>query len=469
VQSYLDIFQQLAAQHFGQDRPVSQPISATDLKKIVDFSLGAEGAELADLKQATDHYLSYQPDSAQVDFFKLLYSGRNNPALLGDWVTSLSNANMHTYQMSPVATLMEQELIDQWNRLVGFTTVSQTGDGVMVSGGSQANLIGMMMARHQTCPDIKTKGIGNQTLVAFVSDQAHYSGQKAANLLGIGSDNLVAVASDNQGRLCPVALVDAIELSIKQGHKPFYIGLTAGTTVLGAFDPVPECRAIADQYNLWIHIDGAWGAPVLFSQHHKHLLKGCELADSFSWDAHKLMNVPITAAVILTRHQGMLEQTCGGGGADYLFHSDENAAHNLGQKSIQCGRRADALKVWLSWKAVGSQGFADKVDQLQVLKQICVEAIDVSTHLHMIGPAPYLNVLFQYRPSTSMNEEQLRELNIALCKTMQIQGGAFVDYAKYQGKTGIRLILANSDTQISDINRLLANCIKTGATLANQG
>lgn len=469
MQPYLDIFQQLAAQHFDQNRPVSKPISAKDLNQIVDFSLGLEGAELAVLKQAADHYLSYQPDSTQVDFFKLLYSGRNNPALLGDWVASLSNANMHTYQMSPVATLMELELINQWNRLVGFTTASNTGDGVMVSGGSQANLIGMMMARHRAWPDIKTKGLGSHTLVAFVSDQAHYSAQKSANLLGIGTENLIAVASDSQGKLCPAALVEAIELSIEHGQKPFYIGLTAGTTVLGAFDPVPECRVIADQYNLWLHIDGAWGAPVLFSQQHKHLLKGCEVADSFSWDAHKLMNVPITAAVILTRHQGILEQTCGGGGADYLFHNDENATHNLGQKSIQCGRRADALKVWLSWKAVGNNGFADKVNRLQELKQGCVEAIEASSHLHMIGPAPYLNVLFQYRPTTGLNEEQLRELNIALCKTMQAQGDAFVDYARYQGKTGIRLILANSDTQASDISRLLTQCIKTGESLANQG
>ena len=464
---YLETFQQLALQYFHQDRPVSEPISAEELKKIVGFSLGAEGAELADLKQAAGQYLNYQPDSAQVDFFKLLYSGRNNPALLGDWVTSLSNANMHTYQMSPVATLMEQELINQWNRLVGFTNASTTGDGVMVSGGSQANLIAMMMARHRACPELKTKGFGHQTLVAFVSDQAHYSAQKAANLLGIGTDNLIAVASDNQGRLCPVALKKAIEHSLEQGHKPFFIGLTAGTTVLGAFDPVPECRAIADQYNLWLHVDGAWGAPVLFSQEHKHLLKGCELADSFAWDAHKLMNVPITAAVILTRHQDILTQTCGGGGTDYLFHADENSAHNLGQKSIQCGRRADALKVWLSWKAIGSNGFENKVDQLQKIKQGCVESIETSPHLHMIGPAPYLNVLFQFRPSALLDEAQLRQLNIAICKQMQAEGGAFVDYAKYQGKTGIRLILGNSDTHTSDIKRLLSHCIKTGQNLCS--
>ena len=466
MQQYLDLFQQLTLQHCQQNRAVSEPMSASQLQQIVDVSLGADGAELEDLKQAAGQYLRFQPDSAQVDFFKLLYSGRNNPALLGDWVASLGNANMHTFQVSPVATLMELELIDQWNRLVGFTSSSQTGDGVMVSGGSQANLIAMMMARHRAVPDIKAKGLTGQTLVAFVSDQAHYSAQKAANLLGIGTNNLIAIASDDQGRLCPKALAMAIEASLKQGHLPFFIGLTAGTTVLGAFDPVAECRVIADQHNIWLHIDGAWGAPVLFSEQHRHLLQGSELADSFTWDAHKLMNVPITAAVVLTRHQGMLEQACGGGGGDYLFHSDENAAYNLGQKSIQCGRRADALKVWLSWKAIGSNGFADKVNRLQALKQHCVDAINTSEHLHMIGPAVYLNVLFQYRPATAMTEAQLRQLNIGLCKRMQAHGCAYVDYANYQGKTGIRLILANDDTQSNDIQRLLDHCLRFGNELA---
>lgn len=465
MQQYLDIFEQLAQQYLQQDRPVSKPIKAEQLKQIINLSLGKKGTELEDLKQAAGHYLNYQPDTAQVDFFKLLYSGRNNPALLGDWVTSLSNANMHTYQVSPVATLMELELVEQLSRLVGFTSHTQSGDGVMVSGGSQANLIAMMMARHHGLPNIKTQGFGNQTLVALVSDQAHYSSQKAVNLLGIGTDNLIAVASDDQGKLCPAALTTAIETSLQKGHKPFYIGLTAGTTVTGAFDPIPECAAIADQYNLWLHIDGAWGAPVLFSQQHKHLLKGCQLADSFSWDAHKLMNVPITAAVILTRHRGMLEQTCAGGGDDYLFHSDENADYNLGQKSIQCGRRADALKLWLSWKAIGSHGFADKVNRLQALKHYCVDQISASDKLHMIAPAVYLNVLFQYRPLTPLNQAQLRELNIALCKHMQAQGCAYVDYAKYQGETGIRLILANGDTQEKDIQRLLGHCLEFGNQL----
>jgi glutamate/tyrosine decarboxylase-like PLP-dependent enzyme len=469
MQAFLELFHNLAQAHVSNSRPVSQPITAAELEKLIDIGLSNDPADMATLATAARQYLHYNPDSAQVDFFKLLYSGHNAPALLGDWVASLSNANMHTYQMSPVASLMEVELINQLNSLIGFRSADNEADGIMVSGGSQANLIAMMMARHKACPRLKAQGFNGQALVAYVSDQAHYSAQKAANILGIGSDNLVAVASDNEGRLDPQALTQAIELSLSQGKQPFYLSLTAGTTVVGAYDPIVSCRAIADQYNLWLHIDGAWGAPVLFSASHKHLLAGSELADSFTWDAHKLMNVPITAAVVLTPHKGMLEAACGGGGGDYLFHSDANAELNLGAKSIQCGRRADALKVWLSWKAVGHQGFADKIDKLQQLKTDCVEQINSSLQLHMIAPAVYLNVLFQFRPKEKEKEkqtqEQLRSLNIAICKRMQAQGNAFVDYAKYKDKTGIRLILANSNTQADDIKRLLTLCIDTGQAL----
>ena len=174
---------------------------------------------------------------------------------------------MHTYQVGPVATLMELELIRQWNQLVRF----ENGEGVMVSGGSQANLIGMMLARHQVCPDNKSKGFEGRTLVAYVSDQAHYSGQKAANVLGIGTDNLIAVESDEEGRIKPEALQMEIDKSIAKGHLPFFISLTAGTTVIGAYDPVAPCSEIARKHNIWLHIDGAWGGPILFSEKHRHL------------------------------------------------------------------------------------------------------------------------------------------------------------------------------------------------------
>ena len=197
------------------------------------------------------------------------------------------------------------------------------------------------------------------------------------------------------------------------------------------------------------------------------MLADCQLADSFAWDAHKLMNVPITAAVILVKQQGALKNCTAGGGGDYLFHKDINADFNLGERSLQCGRRADSLKVWLSWKAMGNRGFANKVDYLQDLKTKAIEMIEASSSLEMLAQADYLNVLFRYRHG-SLSETQLAALNTNICKHMHESGKAYVDYAKYKGRTGVRLILANQDAQLSHIENLLHNVTEIGMQLAQQ-
>ena len=464
MQKQLDILKRAVELWNQQDKPVEHILSASELENKLDLSLAATGASDQEVQQAVMDYLTYSPNCAHPEYLKLLYSGVNKDALLGDWVSSLSNATMHTFQVGPVATLMELELIRQWNKLVGF----KNGDGVMVSGGTQANIVGMMLARHKACPDFKTRGyaaVKGRRLMAYCSDQAHYSNQRAANVLGIGTDNLTSVASDHQGRIKPAALQAAIETDLKAGHLPFYIGLTAGTTVVGAFDPVSECRDIADKYDLWLHIDGAWGGPVLFSDQHKHLLAGSHLADSFAWDAHKLMNVPITAAVVLVKQAGQLKHAVTGGGSEYLFHNDANAEYNLGERSLQCGRRADALKVWLSWKAVGSNGFSEKVDYLQTLKEQCVEMIQTHPNIELLAPAVYLNILFRFKDD-SKSEQELSKLNVELCKSILKRGGAYVDHAKYKKRTGIRLILANQETQLLHIERLLNDVERIGKELS---
>jgi glutamate/tyrosine decarboxylase-like PLP-dependent enzyme len=449
-------------QQLGQ--AVSQAPSAPELQALIDVSLGQQGAEPEQIEQAIDDYLKYSPNTSRPEFFKLLYSGLNQEALLGDWIASLCNSTMHTYQVGPVATLMELELIRRCNALIGF----DEGEGVMVAGGSQANLIGMMLARQRAVPKLKTQGFnasGAPMLRAYVSDQAHYSFERAANLLGLGTDNLIKIESDDQGRMRAGKLESAIDRDKKLGFKPFFMGLTAGTTVVGAFDSVLDASIIANQHDMWLHIDGAWGAPVLFSEQHKSLLANSHLADSLTWDAHKLMNVPITAALILVKESGGLKEAIAGGGGDYLFHEDANAAYNLGEKSIQCGRRADALKVWLSWKAIGNQGFADKVDKLQALKLACVEMIQGRSEFEIIGPTPYLNVLFRYKADSLASEVDKAELNKSICKVMVARGGPHVDYAQYKGRTGIRLILGNAAANAQHLEDLLNFCQSIGAEL----
>jgi glutamate/tyrosine decarboxylase-like PLP-dependent enzyme len=195
------------------------------------------------------------------------------------------------------------------------------------------------------------------------------------------------------------------------------------------------------------------------------MLSASALAESFTSDAHKLMNVPLTASAILVKDHQILSAACGGGGDSYLFHEDDNSAYNFGNKSLQCGRRVDSLKLWLSWKATGSAGYASKLDKLIALRKYMLKKIDETPGLCLLAPANYLNVLFRYEPRQPLSEEQLSRINIAICKSMLKQDLGFVDYAQYKGRLGIRYILANGDLKQRHIDRFLTHCCQAGEAM----
>ncbi|NER49411.1 MAG: glutamate decarboxylase, partial [Symploca sp. SIO1A3] len=184
--------------------------AADVLQEKLDLSLPDEGVTLEELIPIVESYLQYSVRTGSTQFFNLLFSGSSIPGILAEMVTSATNTTMHTYDVAPVATLMERELIKNLNSLVGF----QQGEGLMVTGGSNANLVGMLCGRHKVLPEAKLKGLGHHRLVAFVSEQAHYSYAKAANLMGIGIENLVKVNSDREGKMIPEALEAAIQQSL---------------------------------------------------------------------------------------------------------------------------------------------------------------------------------------------------------------------------------------------------------------
>ena len=171
--------------------------------------------------------------------------------------------------MSPLATLMDRKLIEKMAVLIGY----DDGFGTFVPGGSNANLIAMLCARERACPNSKTEGLFNaQPLVGFVSEESHYSFMKAGLQSGIGLNNIRMIPCDEHGKMNLKKLVSAIESSIENGERPFFVGATAGTTVRGVFDPIEEIALICKQYDLWFHIDGSWGGSALLSEKHRSLL-----------------------------------------------------------------------------------------------------------------------------------------------------------------------------------------------------
>jgi len=343
----------------SKDRFVHPRNKAEYLLKEFDLDINAPSS-LSEMESHIDRYLESSINTASTRFYNQLFSGFSSMGYLGEVITGLTNHSMYTFEMSPLATLMERKLIEKMAFLIGYGD----GFGTFVPGGSNANLIAMLCARERACPNSKTEGLFNaQPLVGFVSEESHYSFMKAGLQSGIGLNNIRMIPCDDHGKMNLKKLVSAIKSSIENGERPFFVGATAGTTVRGVFDPIEEIALICKQYNLWFHIDGSWGGSALLSEKHRSLLKGSECSDSFTWCAHKMMGIPLMCTSIVLKDKTLLKQINSVPGTDYLFHGDDDEL-DLGLHSLQCGRRVDSLKLWLAWKYIGDKGYQDRIDHL---------------------------------------------------------------------------------------------------------
>lgn len=454
------LVQQYLAENSSPEPLVAQYQPPEVLKSKVDLMIPEVGISIDQFLFLLETYLNYSVRTGHKQFFNQLFSGFNLPGFLGEVFSSLTNTSVATYEIAPMATLIEQSLIAEMNSYIGFNH----GEGTFVTGGSNANLIAMMCARNNAFPTAKHQGVPAHHAVLFVSDQAHYSFLKAANVLGIGLNNVIKIKTDANGSMIPQALECAIASSLKSGQTPFFVGATAGTTVLGAFDSIPEIAQITQKYKLWLHVDGAWGGAVLLSDRARHLLAGSELADSFTWDAHKLMGLPLICSAILIKHKGILAQTVSNGDTDYLFHEHENSAYDLGLTSLQCGRKVDALKLWLAWQYYGKQGYQQRIDQLMKLAQYATQKVNDCSELQLMAPTQFLNVCFRY----VANHLDLDRLNLDLRDRLVKSGKSFVNYTSLHGKIIIRLVLANPEATSADIDQFFDNVLEAGRRLSTQ-
>lgn len=443
------------------DAPVSDRLDPASLHESIDFDLPRDGVDLAALEPVIRDYLEHATRTAHPRFLNQLFGGLDVPGILGELVSSASNTSMYTYEVAPVATLMEQELLRKMRGMIGF----DDGEGILVTGGSNANMVAMLMARQRHDADAKRVGLGNTRYDAFVSDQAHYSFLMGANVLGIGTEGIVPIESDETGRMIPAKVEAAIERSRIAGRTPFFIAATAGTTVLGAFDPIPECADIAKRHGLWLHVDGAWGAPVLFSRKHRALIEGCAKADSFAWDAHKLMGVPLTCTAMLLRESGQLAPACASSGTDYIYHDNPEESRDLGPLSLACGRKVDSLKLWLAWKHQGEAGYERRVDHLMELAAAGRRHIDAHPRLELQAEPSYLNLCFRYVPEADATEDEIDRLNRAIRNDLADSGRALVNYAHLGDRVTIRLVLPNPDLTDSLVTELLDEIAAVGRRL----
>jgi len=434
-------------------KPVVKYKLPAELNKIFDVPVRQTRVSEPEFLELLDKYLEYSVRTGNKQFLNQLYSGFNFPAFIGEVFTILANTSMYTYEVAPVATVIEAEMIRLMNSYTGYAN----GDGIFVSGGSNANLVAMLSARNKVLPEGRFIGYDrNIKLKVFVNEQAHYSFETAANVLGIGAKNVIKVKADKNGRLIPAELEREINDSINRGEKPFFVAATCATTLSGAYDPIDEMVEICKKNDIWLHADGSFGGSLILSDNYRHLMKGIEKTDSFAWNPHKLMNIPLICSVLLVKQRGTLQQNITDINADYIFH-DIDVIEDLGKKSIQCGRKVDAVKLWFAWKYFGLKGYQERIDNLIDLAKYAEIKVKENPKLELIVPRQSFTVCFRYITST---ETDLNKFNLELRESLRKSGKTIVNYGYIGNILTIRLVTANGELEKSDIDLFFKHIIE---------
>ncbi|KAL1128838.1 hypothetical protein AAG570_013372 [Ranatra chinensis] len=443
-----------------------------ELKEVLDLEVRRSGSSHETILQLVKQVINYSVTIGHPYFLNQLFSSVDPYGLAGQWLGDVLNPSVYTYEVAPVFTLMEETVLAAMRNILGYTG----GDGIFCPGGSIANGYAINCARYHKFPQVKTKGLSSvPRLVVLTSEEAHYSIKKMASLEGIGSDNVYLVRTSANGKMDVQHLEQLVLRAIEEKAVPFMVSATAGTTVLGAFDPIDEIWEVCSKYKMWLHVDAAWGGGALMSKKHRHLLSSIEKADSVTWNPHKMLAAPQQCSTMLTKHEGLLSQ-CHSASAQYLFQKDKfyDTAYDTGDKHVQCGRRADVLKFWLMWKAKGSEGLEKHVDTLFDNAKYLTEAIRNREGFELVVHQPECtNVTFWYLPPSLRNSrhtpdfaEKLHKVAPLIKERMMREGTMMMTYQPHKHLPNFfRLVLQNSSLNRDDMDHIIYEIERLGRDL----
>ncbi|TGO46233.1 hypothetical protein BOTNAR_0601g00060 [Botryotinia narcissicola] len=400
------------------------------LLQLLDFNLPINGKGKEGLLSSIEQVLKYSVNTWDQGFLDKLYASTNAVGIISELILAVLNTNVHVYQVSPALTIIEKTTAKAFANLFGFN--GPHAGGISTQGGSASNTTSMIIARNTLFPDTKQNGNGNHQFVLFTSAHGHYSLEKAAQMCGLGSNNVIPVPVDPQGRMIPSELDSLIKKSISENKTPFYVNATAGTTIYGSYDPFTDISAICKFHNLWFHIDASWGGPAIFSPTHASKLKGSHLADSLAVNPHKMLNVPVTCSFLLAPDISKF-QKANTLPADYLFHTIEDGAEvwDLADLTLQCGRRGDTLKLALSWIYYGTSGFQTQIDHAFSVAEYFAQLVKDHSDLVLVSqnPPPCLQVCFYYAKEGKLGDkEQNTKITQDVAQKL-LTRGFMVDYA----------------------------------------
>lgn len=435
---------------------VTQPFSGASRAELqglvdaVDLDGPPSGTREA-LREAGDLYAKHA-----IWFHEPTYAAHLNcpvalPAVGAETMLAAINTSVDTYDQSTVATLMERRLVEWTAGRIGFTVAGAddagTADGVFTSGGTQSNFQALFLAREKA----RRAGTPLESMRILATAVSHFSIAKSALLLGLPDDAVVAVPTDAEGRMSPDALAETLVDIERTGDTVIAVVATAGTTDRGCIDPLGPVADLCDAVGTWLHVDAAYGCGLLVSPTRRHLLAGIERARSVTVDFHKSFFQPVSSSALIVRERADLAPVAWH--ADYL-NPEENAEPNQVDKSLQTTRRFDALKLWVTLRALGPDGIGALVDAVCDLAAAVHQDLATDRDFRLVGTTDLSTVLFRYQPD-GLDAERADALVPQVRRVLFDSGRALVAKTVIDGRPCLKLTLLNPDATLADIRGVL--------------
>ncbi len=397
-------------------------------------------------------------------FLNQMFAGASFPAIIGDLLAGMLNPTLATFEASPAGTLIERSVATWMAHMIGMPEGSS---GIFLPGGSMSNLLALTVARDTKLgPDIRQKGVGVQKVGILVSAGCHYSIANSAHMLGLGTDSVIRVKTNERNEMLIDDFKEKLAMCEAEGRRVFATVATCGITVTGGFDPLAEIAELCRDKDIHIHVDAAFGGAMALTQDGKKLFRGIEVADTVIWDAHKWLHSPLTCTVLLLPNPTLLKAVFASN-ASYLFHEPDHepdATDDLGQYTLLCGKRFDALKVWLLFKIYGRRYFQELADERwEFAKQVhgwLAKDPDFEPAYELRSPV----LCFRYTPAAldGVDQEYCDRLHRWCRRQTMEKGLALFNMSKLKRRVVYRAILINPLSTMAKMEELFENLRELG-------
>lgn len=447
------------AEHLAELRniPITKSESPSQIRKLLGTgTLPVQGSPAAQMLDETAKLLfEHSLFTGHPRFWGYIIGSGAPIGMLADMLAASINPNVGAYTLSPVATEMEAQSVRWIAEMIGYP---HDCGGILVSGGNQANFAGFLAARKAKTPwEVRSKGVAgdNKKLRVYCSSETHTWVHKAADLFGLGTDSIIWIPVDEKQRMNVAALRTQIESDKRNGFVPLLVVGAAGTVGTGAIDPLGEIAAVCREHQLWFHVDGAYGAMAAVLPDAPADLRAMREADSVAVDPHKWLYVPIEAGCALVRDRTALLNAFSYRPPYYKFHDAEEEVTNFYEYGPQNSRGFRALKVWLTLRHAGREGYVQMIGENIRCARELFNAIKKYPDLEAFTQGLSITT-FRYAPreikrGENRTEEYLNKLNTELLTRLQSSGKAYPSNAVIDGKFILRVCITNFRTTLDDV------------------